>query len=258
MEGSKLNKINSELSWNSWRDQNIPIQKLENSFINGWEFSGTNTRYSSQALNKETLLIKHPLIEESFEISIEKFYEISKQSTIKNGVIDLEMALNNSRNPITKNEYLDQLEELKSKKLADELRKSKLVRVNSKDLKVGKQYIRQNGSYTIYFGTFNVNNEIRYTTFDTYNNLPIINKDFLDMFIYQELWSRQFLNRGVKVTKSPPILFESNVEHENLYKYLEDKKLLDSFINKANLNHSKLRYADELDWTKSNSSSGKF
>lgn len=149
-------KLNSETSWEQWRDKKIEPIVIENKFMNGFKFSGVNRRYSSQATNSANVMIEHPLLNKSFEIPLNELYRLIKQCVVRNGVLDLELIMDNTRNLLTKDDYYKAVEDFEKQKeikkqQAKKIDKSKVIKNN--DLIKGKLYQSvSDNTFLVYLG----------------------------------------------------------------------------------------------------------
>jgi len=141
----KKNILNSEKSWNNWRDHAIKPVIFKNKFMTGFKLGEVNKRYSNQAKNTDNITLVHPAFNKRFEISLSDFVKLAKSCTITNGVIDIELILTGNNNVYTKKEYEDEIQKLEKKKLEEKEKKNSKVKVKKQipgcfyeDIKTGK------------------------------------------------------------------------------------------------------------------------
>jgi hypothetical protein len=158
MKGNKK-VLNSETSWTNWSKNASDPLIVENQFSYGFKLAGVNGRWSRNAANADNLLIEHPLIGKSFELSLSRFLEIAGEITIEKGELLEQFIMTNDRNIVTREEYDNIILELNQKEL--ELKKTqeklKSVKVSSKDQLPGHVYAEsKTGKKLLYIGTVSV------------------------------------------------------------------------------------------------------
>lgn len=159
------NKMNSEKSWTSWSSNAKNPLKVENKFSNGFKLGGVNGRWSRQASNADNLLIEHPLFNKCFEISLDRFIQIARRTTIVNGVIDAELIMDKNRNILFRDEY-DALVLAHEKKVKEQMKikeKNLETKVKNSDQVPGKFYkdSKTNNEYA-YLGTALVDDVLKH------------------------------------------------------------------------------------------------
>lgn len=265
-------KLNSETSWTNWSNNSDKPLRVNNEFSKGFVINGVNGRWSNQASNSDNLLIKHPLFDKSFELSLSRFCELASNQTIVDGEFQEEMIMDFNRNLLTRDEYEQRIIEHDIKD--EEQRTTKLKnnenKVNSKDQVPGKAYLdRKNNKHYVFLGSVIVddvkkfvyseldgyywNNEFEsHTISNRYRNGSVIGSvrhpSIISYGYYDENYTRGDLS--VVKTKKSMSLPKEELRNINIYDSYDenDWKSIYEVYNKK----GKFRYGSyEENWAKS-------
>lgn len=216
------NKMNSEKSWTSWSSNAKTPLKIENKFSSGFKLGGVNSRWSRQASNADNLLISHPLFNKCFEISLDRFIEIARRTTIVNGVIDAELIMDKQRNILFRDEY-DALVLAHEKKVKEQNKikeKNLETKVKNSDQVPGKFYkdSKTNNEY-VYLGTALVDDVLKHVYIEA-NAVKSIHKH-TQVTLRKRLPNNNCTTETIDRLKYPSICYVSGRNFDDGYSHLK-------------------------------------
>ncbi|MFK5882934.1 MAG: hypothetical protein QM489_01185 [Candidatus Izemoplasma sp.] len=144
------NKMNSQTSWEGWSDNSKNPNKFTNEWAFGFKIAGNNSRGWGKSVNRDHILIEHPLCKKTFELSLDNFLELAYAYNIEKGEIMAQLLVNNKRELIHPNRYMELLKEA-DKKDAKSLKRKTKLRIKATDLEIGKVYECANQGFPLIF-----------------------------------------------------------------------------------------------------------
>jgi len=223
-------KINSEHSWSSWSDNSDNPIILKNEFKRGYKISGLNHRWSSRSRNKDILLVKHPDIEESFELPMSQFLEILEECDIVDKEFTIELIINKNRSLITKKMYDKALKIVneEEEKENEKLNLFETRRIKPKEQVPGKIYVDKSGYKVLFLGSCDMLSGIdgtfgkkRFCYIDLWSGDKLQPKENgLPSFIYE--FGNGLRVKNIRSTVNKLKLAECDETTESYYKYYTD------------------------------------
>lgn len=98
-------KINSENSWEGWRDKEIDPLVLKNEFVEGWKIDTEFHQRSGWNSNRKLFVIMEPRTGYKFEMDVALMTKLLQNIEIKNGIIQGKYALTRERGLINEADY---------------------------------------------------------------------------------------------------------------------------------------------------------